>query len=75
MSALSTRLFEPAATARWKRTSWRRNSWGASIETYMPVISSDIAASWSPVARSAASATELTSSTRRASKRSSRVMP
>ena len=75
MMAATIGLPEPAATARWKPRSWRRNTWGSSRAANMPVSSSAIPAMCSPVARSAASAAAPTSSMRRASYIWSRVKP
>ena len=75
MIAATIGLPDPAATARWKPRSWRRKAWGSSSVANIPVISSAIAASCSPVARSAASAAAPTSSIRRASYIWSSVKP
>ena len=75
MMAATIGLAEPAATARWNPRSWRRKAWGSSRVANMPVSSSAIVASCSPVACSAAREAAPTSSMRRASYIWSRVNP
>ena len=64
-----------AATAWWKRMSWRRKSCGLSSDANMLVTSSAMAATCSPVARVALRPATPTSISRRASNISSRVKP